>query len=89
MTGVQTCALPICQPRTAEIIGVEAEVLTAIPEGGLGQIAYTARGSRFTASARAESGKRIETAKPVVITKVVGGVCFVDPASDVNLRKRY
>jgi len=65
------------EPTQQEIIGKQAEVITPIPENGLGEIAYTRRGSRFTAAARSESGGPIAKQAVVVVTRIVGHTHFV------------
>jgi len=57
--------------------GTQAEVIVAIPEEGLGEIAYTARGSRYNAPARSKDGKAIKQFTTVVIQRVVSGTCLV------------
>lgn len=61
-----------------EAIGIEAEVVTAIPADGVGEIAYTARGSRLTAPARTVSGKPMAAREIAKIVKVVGTTFIVD-----------
>ena len=60
-----------------EIIGLPAEVITPIPENGVGEIAYHTHGSRFNRAARAEGGGAIARQATVKITRVVGGICYV------------
>ncbi|HUK83248.1 MAG TPA: NfeD family protein [Verrucomicrobiae bacterium] len=67
------------EPTQQEAIGKEAEVITPIPENGLGEIAYTRRGSRFTAAARSESGAAIPKHSVVTVTRVVGNMFHVKP----------
>jgi hypothetical protein len=44
---------------------------------GLGEIAYTRRGSRFTAPARAESGDAVPKQSIVTITRIVGHTYYI------------
>lgn len=67
------------EPAQQEIIGKEAEVITPIPENGLGEIAYNRRGSRFTAAARSESGGAVAKQTVVTVTRIVGHTYFVKP----------
>ncbi|MGD1278279.1 MAG: NfeD family protein [Tepidisphaeraceae bacterium] len=64
-------------PSEQEVIGKEAEVITPIPENGLGEIAYTRRGSRFTAPARAESGAAVAKQSIVTVTRIVGHTYYI------------
>ena len=67
------------EPTQQEIVGKQAEVITPIPENGLGEIAYNRRGSRFTAAVRSESGAPIPKHAVVVVTRVVGNMFYVQP----------
>jgi membrane protein implicated in regulation of membrane protease activity len=71
-------------PAQQEVVGQEAEVITAIRETGLGEIAYVRRGSRFTAPARAEDGGAIPGQTVVKITRIVGGTFYVKPSSPTS-----
>jgi membrane protein implicated in regulation of membrane protease activity len=74
------------EPRLSELIGLQAEVITSIPPQGLGEIAYVARGSRFTAPARSEDGKPHPAHSTVLIERVVGSVFCVRKSWDERLR---
>jgi membrane protein implicated in regulation of membrane protease activity len=74
------------EARVSELIGLEAEVITPIPSQGLGEIAYVARGSRFTAPARSEDGKPHPAHSTVLIERVVGSVFCVRKSLDERLR---
>jgi len=65
------------EPNAAELAGLVAQVLTPIPENGIGEIAYTARGSRFTAPARHVQGWAVPAHSAVVIERLVGNVVYV------------
>jgi membrane protein implicated in regulation of membrane protease activity len=67
------------EPSQQELIGKEAELITPIPQAGLGEIAYSRRGSRFTAAARSESGGPVAKHTVVVITRIVGNMYYVKP----------
>ena len=60
-----------------EIAGRDAEVITSIPAGGTGEVAYLAKGQREVAAARASDGSAISKGKLVVIEKVLGPTMFV------------
>jgi len=53
-----------------DLIGHEAEVITSIPEGGFGEIAYVIRGTRYTAPAKSEDGTAIDHGHQVVVITV-------------------
>ena len=64
--------------RQASLIGIAAEITTPIPVNGVGQIAFVAKGSRVTYSARATDGSQIvKRGTPVRIERIVGGVAYV------------
>ncbi|MFA6032784.1 MAG: hypothetical protein WC889_07805 [Myxococcota bacterium] len=60
------------------ITGLPAMVITPIPENGLGEIAYVARGSRYTSAAREKNGEKVENNTPVKIIELSGSVCLVE-----------
>ncbi len=64
-------------PGAAELVGIEAEVITAIPADGLGEIAYVVRGTRLTAPARSEDGKPCPAHSTVKITRITGNTYYV------------
>jgi len=61
-----------------EAVGLEAEVITAIPADGVGQIAYNVRESRLTGTARTADGKPLPANAVVKITKIVGAILIVE-----------
>jgi membrane protein implicated in regulation of membrane protease activity len=63
-----------------EAIGIEAEVTVPIPHEGLGEIAYTLRGSRLTNPARTADGKELPAHTVVKILKQVGNTYVVEKA---------
>lgn len=63
--------------EATQLVGTHAEVITPIPEGGIGEIAYVARGMRQNAPARSADGKPIESPAEVEIVRVVGGSFIV------------
>src|SRR4030095_4295393 len=66
-------------PGQLEVLGIDAEVTTAIPRDGIGEIAYVLRGSRYTAPARGLTGEPHAARQVVVVRKVVGGTFLVEP----------
>jgi membrane protein implicated in regulation of membrane protease activity len=66
------------QPRAGEAIGLEAEVTVPIPNNGLGEIAYTVRGTRLTNHARSSDGKELPARQTVRIVKQVGNTYIVE-----------
>lgn len=62
----------------ADLVGVEAEVITAIPAEGLGEIAFTAKQARYNAPARTVDGKSLGPHTPVKIVKILGGTYLVE-----------
>ena len=70
-----------------QLEGIEATATTPISSDGVGEVAYTAGGSRQTSPARSEDGSPIEKHATVRITKVVGSTLLVRPAVEERLRK--
>ena len=64
-------------PAPSELVGLVGQVLTAIPENGVGEISYTVRGSRFTAPAKHVQGWAVPAHAPVIIESLAGSVFFV------------
>lgn len=56
----------------------EAEVITSIPEGGLGEIAFNNVSGRVKLAARSSDGEKISYGEVVVIKRIVGRVAYVD-----------
>jgi class 3 adenylate cyclase len=70
------------EAHVTELVGLEAEVITPIPLQGLGEIAYVARGSRFTAPARSEDGKPHPAPSIVLIERIMGNIfCVREPVA--------
>ena len=67
------------EATVAALVGETAEVITAIPRDGLGEIAYVARGSRYNAPARSDTGAIIPAFTQVVIRRIAGNTFFVAP----------
>jgi len=66
------------ESRVAKLIGMNAAIISPIPENGVGEISYTQAGSRYTAPARNEKNSAIATGKTVKITRIVGTQFFVE-----------
>ncbi|HVR85570.1 MAG TPA: NfeD family protein [Planctomycetota bacterium] len=66
------------QPRAEEAIGLEAEITVPIPNNGLGEIAYTVRGTRLTNHAQSSDGKELPARLTVKIVKQVGNTYIVE-----------
>ncbi len=66
--------------NVAEMGGREAEVITSIPEKGVGEIALITAGGRLNGPARSLSGEAIRVNTTVKIVKVVGSTYIVQPA---------
>jgi membrane protein implicated in regulation of membrane protease activity len=60
-----------------ELAGVEAEVLTPIPAGGVGEAAALVKGQRFTASAREEQGLPVPRGAIVTVVRLAGSTLIV------------
>jgi membrane protein implicated in regulation of membrane protease activity len=65
------------ESKVAQLIGAEANVITPIPENGVGEIAYVVGGTRYSAPARAENGVTVANGQTVKITRIVGTQFYV------------
>ena len=65
-----------------ELIGLSAQVTSAILEGGFGRISYTVRDNAFSAPARHIEGKRVPQGSRVVICEIKDNVFYV---TELNL----
>jgi len=65
------------ESKVAALIGSEANVITPIPENGVGEIAYVVGGTRYSAPARAENNVAVANGKTVKITRIVGTQFYV------------
>lgn len=63
--------------RMHELTGLAAEVVTPIPAGNVGEIAFVAQGGRMTMTARTGDGTPIARGTTVHIEEVVGSVAIV------------
>ncbi|MFA5793948.1 MAG: NfeD family protein [Candidatus Brocadiia bacterium] len=73
------------ESRQVEMVGLEAEVITTIPVEGLGEVAYVAKETRYTASARSAYKTEIKAHSVVTIEKIVGNTFFVKPAESSKI----
>ena len=71
------------------VLDMEAEVIIPIPANGVGEIAYTAQGSRFSAPARSEDQEAISKHAIVRITKVAGNIFYVREIPDEKLLRAF
>lgn len=65
---------------TDDALGREAEVVTTIPAGGVGEIVFNNVSGRVKLGARATDGQAIPYGTVVIVKRVVGRVAFVHPA---------
>jgi membrane protein implicated in regulation of membrane protease activity len=65
------------ESRVATLVGQVATVITPVPAGGVGEIAYVQAGTRYTAPAREEGGAPIGAGSEVRITRVIGSQFYV------------
>jgi amino acid transporter len=66
------------ESHVARLVGTDANVITPIPENGVGEIAYVVGGTRYTAPARVENGKAVAGGRSVIIKRVVGTQFYVE-----------
>ena len=64
--------------RNDRFAGATGEVLTPIPEGGLGEVAAMIDGHRFTASAREVHGRAVARGKLVRIRQMAAATLLVE-----------
>jgi len=60
-----------------DAVGRDAEVITAIPAGGVGEIAFVVRGQRDQAPARSTDGAAVPRGRVVVVDRMVGQTAYV------------
>jgi membrane protein implicated in regulation of membrane protease activity len=68
------------ESRVSSLPGCAATVISPIPAGGVGEIAYVQAGTRYTAPAREETGQSVGTGQSVTISRIVGQQCYVTAA---------
>ena len=64
----------------ADLAGVEAEVITPIPAGGVGEAAAAVGGQRFTAPAREVDGLEVRRGAVVSVVRLAGSTLYVKAA---------
>ena len=67
--------------QASDLEGVPAEILTPIPEGGLGEAAAFVKGERFAGPAREESGRAVPRGTPVTVVRLSGSTLIVKVAA--------
>jgi membrane-bound ClpP family serine protease len=65
------------EAHVGELTGVCGNIISPIPENGVGEIAYVQGGSRYSAPAREVNGKPVAAGQTVQITKIVGSQFYV------------
>ena len=65
-----------------DAIGRDAEVITSIPPGGLGEIAFNNVSGRVKLAARSSAGETITYGDVVIIKRIVGRVAYVQPVEE-------
>jgi membrane-bound ClpP family serine protease len=63
-----------------DMVGRVVQVVTPIPENGIGEIALIAKGTRVNSAARSIDGKAVPRNTAVTIVQVVGNVFYVRAA---------
>ncbi len=65
------------ESKIGSLTGVVGNIITPIPENGVGEMAYVQGGSRYTAPAREETGVAVPTGAAVKIVRIVGSQFYV------------
>jgi membrane protein implicated in regulation of membrane protease activity len=66
------------ESRVSSLVGQAASIVTPIPEGGVGEVAYVQGGTRYTAPARSLDGTAIGASGSVRIVRIVGTQFYVE-----------
>ncbi len=69
--------------RVSDLAGSDAEIITPIPAGGMGEIALVAQGGRVTYSARTKDGTGLPAGQVVRVLRVLGGVAYVETIKEI------
>jgi membrane protein implicated in regulation of membrane protease activity len=64
----------------ADMVGADAEVITPIPAGGVGEAAAFVRGQRYTSPAREVDGRDVPRGAVVSIVRLTGSTLYVKAA---------
>ncbi|MGA2863132.1 MAG: NfeD family protein [Verrucomicrobiota bacterium] len=67
------------ESHIATLVGMTATIITPIPPGGVGEIAYVQAGTRYSAPARDERGAPVANGQTVKIVRIVGSQFYVVP----------
>jgi membrane protein implicated in regulation of membrane protease activity len=70
--------------RTRELVGAPGEVVTPIPQGGVGEVAVVVGGQRFSSAAREVNGAAIARGAEVVVRRMAGTTMLVEEAVAVR-----
>lgn len=65
------------ESKLIDLVGVVGEIITPIPEKGVGEIAYVQKGARYSAPAREQTGASVPSGASVKIVKVTGPQFYV------------
>lgn len=76
------------ESHVGTLAGITATVITPIPAGGVGEIAYVQAGSRYTAAAREEDAQPVAAGDTVRIARIVGSQFYVIFESRKNKAKQ-
>jgi hypothetical protein len=63
------------------MVGRECQVITPVPAGGAGEVAYTIKGQREQGPARSADGSAIAKGQLVTVDRVLGSTLYVRPKS--------
>lgn len=69
------------QIRVGDLVGVDGEVITPIPAGGIGEVAAIVNGERFTSAARELEGRAVARGAMVKVVRMAGGTIIVNSGS--------
>jgi membrane protein implicated in regulation of membrane protease activity len=64
--------------RLQDLAGVDAEVITPIPAGGVGEVAALVSGQRYTGPAREAQGREVARGARVKVLRMVGTTLLVE-----------
>ncbi len=73
----------------SDLVDTEAEVLTPIPEKGLGEVAYIINGIRYTLPARSLAGEEVQRGSTVLIREVANNVALVQKKISLDELSEY
>jgi len=60
-----------------DMVGRVVQIITPIPENGMGEVAIIAKGTRIVGPARSEDGRALARNTPVKVVRVVGNLYYV------------